>query len=70
MDKIAELFEVDISQLLDDYAMFLYNGQGTYISTFRAERKITQSALTKMMGVELFKVKQWEQNKRRMFKST
>ncbi len=70
MDKIAELLEVDITSLLDDYNMFLYNGQGTYISTLRAKLKITQSTLAKMMSVELFKVKQWEQNKTRMFKSS
>ena len=70
MDKIAELFEVDVSLLLDDYAMFIYNGQGAYIKTLRTKQKISQSTLAEMMGVELFKVKQWEQNKRRMFKST
>ena len=60
----------DVYLLLDDYAMFIYNGQGAYIKTLRAKLKISPSTLAEMMGTELFKVKQWEQNKRRMFKST
>lgn len=70
MDKIAELFEVDVYVLLDEYNKFLYDGQGKYIKELRKQLNITQKELAKMMGVELGKVKRWEQDKVRMFKST
>ncbi len=70
MDKIAELLEVDVFDLLDDYNKFLYNGQGAYIKRLRKELHITQMEFAKMMGVQLFKAKRWEQNKVRMFKGT
>ena len=70
MDKIAELFEVDVYVLLDEYNKFLYDGQGKYIKELRNQLNITQKELAKMMGVELGKVKRWEQDKVRMFKYT
>ncbi len=70
MVKTAELFEVDVYELLDDYNRFLYDGQGKYIKELRNQLNITQKELAKMMGVELGKVKRWEQDKVRMFRST
>jgi len=70
MDKIAEILEVDVYALLDDYNRFMYDGQGTYIKNLRKKLGVTQKELAKLMNVDLFKVKRWEQNKVRMFKFT
>ena len=70
MEKLAELFEVDVYDLLDDYNKFLYDGQGRNIKGFRKKLKITQEELARKMNVSLLKVKRWEQNKVRMFKFT
>ncbi len=70
MEKIAELLEVDVYDLLDDYNKFLYDGQGRNIKKLRKHLKITQEDLAKEMNVSLLKVKRWEQNKVRMFKIT
>lgn len=70
MDKIAELFEVDVYALLDDYNKFLYDGQGENIKKLRKQLKITQEELAKEMNVSLLKIERWEQDKVRMFKFT
>ena len=68
MDKLADLFCVDVYDLLDDYNKFLYDGQGKNIKKIRKQLGITQKELAKLMNVELYKFKKWEQNKVRMFK--
>ncbi|MBQ2888991.1 MAG: helix-turn-helix transcriptional regulator [Clostridia bacterium] len=70
MEKLAELFEVDVHSLLDEYNKFLYDGQGRNIKELRKHLKITQEDLAREMNVSLLKVKRWEQNKVRMFKFT
>lgn len=70
MEKIARLFGVKITDLLDDYNLFLYKGQGKQIKSLRNQHQITQAELAKRMGVQLAKVKRWEQDKVRMCKGT
>ena len=42
MEKLAELFCVDVYELLDDYNKFLYDGQGRNIIKLREQLKISQ----------------------------
>ena len=70
MEKLAELFCVDVYDLLDDYNKFLYDGQGKNIKKLREKMNISQEELAKKMNVSLLKVKRWEQSKVRMFKFT
>ncbi len=70
MEKLADLFCVDVYDLLDDYNKFLYDGQGRNIKELRKHLKITQEDLAEEMNVSLLNVKRWEQNKVRMFKFT
>lgn len=70
MQKIAKLFGVPVTELLDDYNLFLYNGQGQQVKKIRKQLQITQKDLAIMMNVDLYKVKRWEQDKVRMFKGT
>lgn len=68
MDKIAELFEVNVYDLLDDYNKFLYEGQGRNIKAIRKRLDITQKELAELMNVKISQIKKWEQDKSRMFK--
>lgn len=69
LKKISELLEVDIVDLLDDYNLFLYQGQSEKLKKFRKENHITQRQLAGYLGVDITKIKGWEQNKARMPKS-
>lgn len=70
MERIAELFCVDVYDLLDDYNKFLYDGQGKNIRKLREQMNITQEELAEKMNVSLLKVKRWEEDEVRMFKFT
>ena len=53
MKKIAVLYDVDVTELLDEFNMFLYNGQGEQIRKKRKALNMTQSEYAKMLGVPL-----------------
>jgi len=68
--KIADLFKVDITDLLDDYNRFLFEGQGNKTKALRKEMELTQSDFGKQLGVSAKTVRQWELEGVRMFKGT
>ena len=70
MEKLAELFEVPLEDLLDDYNLFLLRGQGAQIKTIRQRLGLTQKAYATQLGVPLQKFKRWEQGSVQIFKST
>ena len=68
--KLAELFEVSMEDLLDEYNLFLLHGQGKQIKALRMQRGLTQKAYAQELGVPLQKLKRWEQGSVQIFKST
>lgn len=68
LTRIAELFEVDVTDLLDEYNTFLYNGQACQLKAFRKKMKLTQADLASLVGINTSNVKRWEQNKIRITK--
>ena len=70
LSKAAELFQIDIANLLDDYNLFLYNNQAIQIKRLRKRMKLTQSEFAKHMDVSLSNVKRWEQNKIKVQRNT
>ncbi len=70
MKMLAELFEVPLEDLLDDYNLFLLRGQGTQIKGLRLRQGMTQKEYAQKLGVSLQKLKEWEQDRVRIYKST
>ena len=70
MEKLASLFGVPVTELLDDFNLFLYNDQGKQIREKRLSLNMTQKEYAAMLGVNLANLKKWELNKVRIFKST
>ena len=70
MRKLAELFEVPLETLLDEYNLFLYHGQGKQIKAMRAARNMTQAEYARRLGVPIGNLKQWETDRVQIFKST
>jgi len=61
MEKIAKLLEVPLSSLLDDYLLFLSQGQGKQIRELRKGLSLTQKAYADKLGISLCTLKNWEQ---------
>ena len=70
MEKLTELFEVPLEDLLDDYNLFLLRGQGEQIKAIRQRLGLTQKVYAAQLGVPLQKFKRWEQGSAQIFKST
>lgn len=70
LERIAELFGVDITALLDEYNLFLYQGQGKQIREFRKNLGLTQAQYGKRYGISASTVKRWENDRVMILKST
>ena len=70
MRKIAELFSVPVTKLLDDFNLFLYHGQGQQIRQARAQKSMTQKEYAKYLGVPFGTLQQWEQDRVSITKRT
>ena len=55
MEKIAQLFEVPVNTLLDDYNLFLRNGQGNQIKAIRTKLGLTQKTICGQAGRQSWK---------------
>ena len=70
MAKLAELYEIPVTDLLDDFNLFLYNNQGMQIRAKRMQLGLSRKEYAKILGVHPGSLKKWELNTVRIFKST
>lgn len=68
--KISHIYKVDITELLDEYNLFLYKGQGLQLKKLRTELGITQKIMADKLNVHSRTVRQWEKDRVRMLKNT
>ena len=66
MDKLAALYQVPVTDLLDDYNRFLYDGQGWQIKALRESREMTVAQFAERLGVYASTVRKWERDQARM----
>lgn len=50
MEKTAELFSVSVTELLDEFNLFLYRGQGRQIREMRENRRMIQAEFARRLG--------------------
>lgn len=60
MEAIANLYNIEVEWLLDDYNLFLYRGQASQIKALREARGMTQSQYSTFLGVNRSMVQSWE----------
>ena len=70
LEKIAQLLEVDLLELMDGYNLFLYHEQGKQIQARREALSMTELQYAEHLGVPLIKLRKWESNQVQIFKST
>ncbi len=70
LKKIAEILEVDMLELMDDYNRFLYYDQGRQIQARREALGMTVPQYAGYLGIPTGKLRNWESNRVKIFKST
>lgn len=70
LKSIAKLFNVNLTELLDDYNRFLYDGQGNQVRKLRKSMGLTQYQFGNLFNVSSSNVKRWESEKTRISKNT
>ncbi len=68
MVSIAEILDVDISELVDEYNMFLYNEPHLAIKKLRQSKKMTQFEFSRVYGISVRSLKAIESGKQRVLK--
>lgn len=70
LEKLALLYQIPVTELLDDYHLFLYNGQGNTVLQFRKSLHLTQQELAEKLNVNKVTVRCWEKEYHRMTRET
>ena len=70
VDKLAALFKVSPTALLDDYNLFLYQGQGKLIRAYRRQLVLSLRGFADLLGADSHQVLDWEQERKIILKST
>jgi len=73
LDKLyalADLFEVPLEYLLDDYNTFLYKGQGRQVRGLRESMGLSRREFAAKLGVWTTTVRDWETDSTRMTRQT
>lgn len=63
LQLLADLYQVNIECLLDDYMLFLHRGQGNQLKSLRKKLGLTQRQFANMLGVRFVSFKQWERER-------
>ena len=70
LSALAELFEVPLEYLLDDYNSFLYKGQGLQVRELRESMGLSRREFAAKFGVWTTAVRGWETDSVRMTRQT
>ena len=68
LERLAGLYGVGISYLIDEYNAFLCNGQAQQVRALRDKMKMTQAEFVNHFGISKGQIKKWETGKARMGK--
>ncbi len=70
LEKLATLYHIPVTDLMDDYHLFLYNGQGNRVLQYRKNLHLTQQEMADKLGVNRTTVRLWEKEFHRMTRPT
>ena len=70
LSLLAELFEVPMEYLLDDYNAFLYEGQGRQVRSLRESMGLTRREFAAKFGIWTTTIRDWETGSVRMTRQT
>lgn len=59
-DKLAQLYEVPVTDFLDEYNRFLYSGQAEMIRVYRMSLGLGTKPFARKMGIPIRSLQQWQ----------
>ena len=65
-DKLSLLFRIPVTDLLNDYALFLYNGQGRTICEYRHSLGMGKRSFARHIGMDVCTLRSWENEEKRI----
>ena len=60
LDKLAQLYDVPVTDLLDDYTQFMYKGQSEILSKSRLQTGLNMKKYALSMGMPISNYNDWE----------
>lgn len=60
LDKLAQLYDVPVTDLLDDYTQFMYKGQGRCLAEYRKLTGLNKKEFAESLNIEVTKYRKWE----------
>ena len=70
VDRLADFYHIPVEDLLDEYNLFLYKGQGKMLKECREKMGLKKKPFARMLHVNPNTYRNWESDKKRMFKLT
>lgn len=70
LQKLAQLYQVPVTELMDEYNLFLFHGQGQQLSNLRKHLGFTQKKFALLLGVSRNTFFRWEHDQKTMQKNT
>lgn len=68
IDKLAAFYGLSPADLLDDYNLFLYRGQGKQLRAYRQQLNMSREQFAEFFHISPVSLASWECDKNRMFK--
>ena len=70
LERLAKLFQVPVTDFLDEYNLFLYRGQGKLIREYRLSLGMKKREFCKMLGFSESSIRTWEKDEKRINKNS
>lgn len=62
--KLAQIYEVPVTELMDEYNRFLYDGQAARIRAYRESLGLRRKPFARAMGIPIRSLQEWESDKK------
>ena len=63
LKRISKLYNINVTQLLDEYNLFIYNGQGAKIKALRNELELNTIEFARLCNTSSDNIIKWENEK-------
>ena len=63
-DKLAKLYHVPVTEFLDEYNRFLYDGQAARIRSYRESLGLKRKTFARITGIPIRSLQEWESGKK------